>query len=767
MNSLPLTLTLVWAALWFATKTSALSVHVEYEGFGPKLLPAQTIAEATGRSVEAIESGLKAGRWGAHTRSGPVLLDWDEPSGGVRMVVPEGAAYGKFAVVRLQEAVGSEIGFPERPAGDVAGTLVPFCHRLVVETNAVLVPSNPPTREGDAVFWRVLIAGHGFLDRLICPHWFVPTQVDGGELVLEVATASQVGGRCRASMNGSDLGDAEWTGRGLHALRWRIPHGVIRSGSNRVEWAVQGVRGTSVYADRAELWLEGSDWPGGTLEVEALADGTMRIPVDGSIPTVVELGEAGVVRQMAPVHEVGGEGKGHIRWGVKRGERFWVVGSGGWQLPRRAWLGRGDQLYQGPAGSIRVVVPEGWTNCMPALEEAMAAEGYRARVHLLGEIQDGAGCGDGDPIALTRWLGRLAGMGKRPENVLLIGDGHMDVQQKLGEPGNYMPPKLESGPDGFKVDDTGLGDVDGDGWPEIIVSRIPVRDESECLSWLAKRSRWRLETRALGPGRRVLIASDAADPAGNFALDGQELALGHSRDWQVQSATFSDVGAGGIRESILAGLGGAADFVHYLGHGGRDRLGTGYLTAADLSFLPAIGRPSVLVGMTCGIGQFAIPQSDGLGEGLVRLQEGGAMAVWASTGTALSPTWRSLSRGWTKGLSRPDVYNLSDLVRFSIQHHREMGGEPSAVRNLVLLGDGLLPVSVEPKHPGLRLWVEDLGTRLLVGWTGGQPPFTLESFAELDNGIHEVVYQGWGRSIELNKRPGESRLFRVTGRAGL
>jgi Peptidase family C25 len=754
---------LIASFMSITTDAWATTVYVEYQGFGPKVIPVSVLSAVTGLGVDAIHTGVQNGRWAASARCGSLTLGWDEVLGMFRLVLPESAMFGHVAVVRLTDGAKSSNEAADREAGDWGGTVVPFRYRLVTETNAVLVPSNPPTRDGDAVFWRAMLPGHAVLDRLVCPEWMVSGGVDTAELVLEVAVPAEVGGRCRALVNGLDLGEVDWRGRGSQALRWRVPHGGVRTGGNRVEWVVSGERGSSIHADRAELWLEGFKWPTGTVEVEAMSDGILELPVKGEVPWIMESGPKGWAGRVRAGRREVAEGGVRLWWNVRRGERFWVVQPEGWEGPRGMRLSRGQKLYAGVRASVRVVLPDGWGDSARRIEEVLAQTGHRVRTHFLGEIRDGAGHGDGDPEALAQWLGTLVGMERGPETLVLIGDGHLDITGKLGSGPNPMPPRLETGPEGFWVGDTGLGDVDGDGWPEIVVCRVPVRTESECAAWLEKRERWMLGTEGWARGGRVLIAADGQDAAGDFERDGNDLASDLGTEWTVEKAMQSELGVAGVREALLSGMGGSADYVHYLGHGGRDRLGSGYLTVADLRNLPGVERAAVLVGMTCGIGQFAIPSTDGLGEALVRMPDGGAMAVWGATGTALSPAWRSLGKGWTAGLKSEAVHTLSDLIHASIDHHRAMGGDPGAVKHLVFLGDGLLPVPGGSVSHGIRLWVENEGGELVIGWTGGRGPFRLEHLMDPGSMTRAVAYEGYGRQVRYPIQSLEAGYFRVSG----
>lgn len=756
--------------LWFALvvhgsreSARATTVFAEFEHPGPAVLSAAALAAAAEVGTSEAESGLALGRWTAHGRGKALPLEWDRLAGVVRLVVPESLFHGRTAVVRFTDEEAPQSVPRERAAGETWGPEVAFRYALRMETNAVLVPANPPSWTGDAAYWRVLLPGHSVLDRLSCPGWVVPGGATTAELILRVGVPGMTQGRCTASLNGLGLGEAEWQGRGLSVLRWSIPEGVVVEGTNRVDWIVSGARGSVVHADQAELWIVSRGKVRGTRWVEATADGVLVLSAAEEGWTVLQAGPGGWRGRVRAEQRLDKDGNPEMRWAARAGEQFWIVDPGsGWRAPSRVWRNRGADLYGGPRMDVRVVLPVGWDGCAPALVETFARQGYRVRVHGLGSIRDGAGHGDADPEAMRNWLLKMAQAGAPPSVVVLIGDGHLDVKGVTEAGENHMPPLLESGLERFRAGDTGLGDLDGDGWPDVVVCRVPVRNEAECEAWLEKRARWFSAPIPSTEMVRALVVSDQPDAAGNFERDANELASGLGNHWAVHRALAPEVGVTGVRNALLEGFGGGADWVHYLGHGGRDRLGQGYLTALDLGSLPAVPRPPVLIGMTCGIGQFALPQSEGLAEALVRFKSGGAMAVWTSEGTALSPSWRSLGQGWVGSLTSGPAQTLADLVRGSIRHHRESGGDLEAVRSLVLLGDALLPVAGGDPLTELQTWTELEGEWLWLGWTGGEGPFRVEELTGWPPKPKRVVYEGSARLWRTPLAADDGRFYRVT-----
>lgn len=73
-------------------------------------------------------------------------------------------------------------------------------------------------------------------------------------------------------------------------------------------------------------------------------------------------------------------------------------------------------------------------------------------------------------------------------------------------------------------------------------------------------------------------------------------------------------------------------FVNYVGHGSPGVWRDNLLTAADALALTNIGRYPLFVAMTGLNGQFQHPELNPLASALMNAREGGAIAVWASSG---------------------------------------------------------------------------------------------------------------------------------------
>jgi hypothetical protein len=87
-----------------------------------------------------------------------------------------------------------------------------------------------------------------------------------------------------------------------------------------------------------------------------------------------------------------------------------------------------------------------------------------------------------------------------------------------------------------------------------------------------------------------------------------------------------------VKEALLNYLGQGPLLVNYLGHGGMMEWRGQVLTTDDAEGLLSGQRLPFFINMTCLNGFFQAPYGDTLAESLLKAENGGAVAVWTSSG---------------------------------------------------------------------------------------------------------------------------------------
>ena len=242
--------------------------------------------------------------------------------------------------------------------------------------------------------------------------------------------------------------------------------------------------------------------------------------------------------------------------------------------------------------------------------------------------------GDKTPQALRDFLLRARVYWQKPPRfVLLVGDASLDPRDYLGL-GNFdfVPTKLIDTAYLETASDDWFVDFHGDGLPQMAVGRLPVQTVAEAQLMVSKVVGYE---QSAGGMTGVMLVADMAAAAGDFDFEGASsdiaaLLPGGLSVAKVYRSQFADDDQ--VHTQILQGWNGGELLVNYSGHGSEDSWRGDTFTLTDAEALTnGLGLPFV-VSMTCLNGFFQDVYSDCLAEGLLKASQGGAVAVWASSG---------------------------------------------------------------------------------------------------------------------------------------
>jgi hypothetical protein len=159
------------------------------------------------------------------------------------------------------------------------------------------------------------------------------------------------------------------------------------------------------------------------------------------------------------------------------------------------------------------------------------------------------------------------------------------------------------------------------------IGRLPVRNASESARLVAKILGYESST----PPNSVLLVSDSSDGF-DFAAANNQL-----RAFIPVGASVSEIRRGTaddatIKKQLLSAISSGQKIVNYDGHGTVNQWRGNILANDDASALTNGQSLPLFVVMNCLNAYFIDPVLDSLGERLLRAENGGASAVWASAG---------------------------------------------------------------------------------------------------------------------------------------
>ncbi len=210
--------------------------------------------------------------------------------------------------------------------------------------------------------------------------------------------------------------------------------------------------------------------------------------------------------------------------------------------------------------------------------------------------------------------------------------------------------------------DDGLVDFDDDGVPELAIGRLPVQTVEEAATVVAKLVGY-AEASARGSWtREALFVADRQDGFDFTAQNGDMSALMTS-ELTVEELLLDQSDDTSLRHELLMRLNEGKLLVNYMGHGSTEVWSDGgLLTSADALGLTNGERLPVVLSMSCLNGFFQDLYTTSLAEALLKAEQGGAVAVWASSGLTAPRGQAVMNQEMIKTLFAAEHLTLGEAI---------------------------------------------------------------------------------------------------------
>jgi len=674
-------------ALWVAP-SGAAQVKVREDGL--YLVSSSNLARALNASEPTVRGWIAQGR--IKLSNAGQAVAWTAAAGNAGILFYGQAIDSLYTldnVYRVETVAGNKmmtsVGTPS--ASQAASV---FTETLKFEQDkfaATIVATDP---ESDYWFWA------GFIGDT--PGWSsktftleVPDVTGGGTLAVGFSGAAATDHAVEIWLNSHYVGSGSWSGLGAYVLSLPVDDSMLQSGANSVEVRALGTSQNMFYLDRFEVTFQ--RWTlavGDRLTLRAAKSGP--VAVDGFSVRAISVFD--ITNPQLPLRLSGtkivGTGAGYsVTFQAKKGSRYLAVAATA-ILAETAQAEPGTNLKGRDRVDYAVITtPTLAAGAAQALADYRKTTSLKTRVVLVDDIYTNFNFGIANPHALGSFL-RQAARSWGLRYAVLAGVGTLDYRDLLGLAEEQVPTLMTATPFGLYACDGCLGDFDGDGVPEVVVSRIPAGTGADLQAYVAKLKTYEQGTTTLGAAG-VLMLAGAADPnAGDFPAESDQVAALLPPAVAVEN--LSDYDLATARTLMFGRLEGDLGWMNYIGHGNIDRMSSGsgqdLMTTADVAGLQSAGMLPVVSALTCAVNRFEIPGYASLGEELVLQPGGGAIAAWAPTGLSLDAAAVQLDESLFKVVFRSNEPVLGDAVRRSLQGN---GGIPPFMRRIYnLLGDGAL-----------------------------------------------------------------------------
>jgi hypothetical protein len=150
--------------------------------------------------------------------------------------------------------------------------------------------------------------------------------------------------------------------------------------------------------------------------------------------------------------------------------------------------------------------------------------------------------------------------------------------------------------------------------------------------------------------------------------------------WSVYRGQAGDAAA---RTAILGSINEGKLIINYMGHGAVDLWKSSVLTASDADSLTNGSALPLVVSMTCLNGYFHTPYVESLAEALLKAQNGGAVAIWTSSGLTDPAGQLQMNKGMAQFLFNGEGLTLGEAA----SQAKAATNDQDVRRSWVLFGD--------------------------------------------------------------------------------
>ena len=443
--------------------------------------------------------------------------------------------------------------------------------------------------------------------------------------------------------NGVELGTAFYNGWENDTTSFTVSAGDLVEGDNTVTVVAEGgasdislidvLRLTyshtyTVDSDSLEFTVEGQGALGQPLTIDGFSNALIQV-ADVTDPLQTQLLDV-VVQQEAVGYS--------ITVGVPgAGTRTLLALTEDQIKSPAAVVANGVSSWHEDSGAEVVMIAYGdFVASVEPLKALRESQGYSVALVAVEDLYDEFAFGAKTPWAIRDFLEKANSDWQTPPRfVLLVGDASSDPRDYMAfGQSDFIPTwmvetaLLETASDDWFVD------FDLDGVPDLAIGRLPVRTVQETNAAIAKILAYEAD-----PGgawqQQALMVADENDAQIDFEGITSTLKTLLPDDWTVEEILKGQSGAATNAE-LLAKLNEGQQLVNYIGHGSTEIWGD-LLSSSDIANLSNGAKLPFFVSLTCLNGFFHDIYTESLAESLIRSEQGGAIAVWASSALNSSP----------------------------------------------------------------------------------------------------------------------------------
>ena len=283
------------------------------------------------------------------------------------------------------------------------------------------------------------------------------------------------------------------------------------------------------------------------------------------------------------------------------------------------------------AADLLIVSHRSFIPALTPLVTLRGQQGVNAKIVDVEDVYDEFNYGEHSPYALRSFLQTAVNdWTTAPRWLLLVGDASVDPRNYLAFGSfDFVPTKIVPTAQLKTASDGWFTDFNQTGLEQIATGRLAARTPADAATMVGKIVAYDAQPPGAWSNTALLIAdqNDGAD------FQGETATIVGMLPAQLTTSTLDVTAPATDHVTLLDQLNSGKLIVNYLGHGSVDVWSNdGFFTSADAQALTNGGLTPFFIGMDCLNGFFHDVYQTSLAETLLLNPQGGAVAVWASSG---------------------------------------------------------------------------------------------------------------------------------------
>ncbi len=529
------------------------------------------------------------------------------------------------------------------------------------------------------------------------------------------------------AVNGATLGDVNFSGQQEGKAGLAVPAGILTNGANTITLSAQQGANDLSMVDYIDVSFPHTF----TAESDLLkftADAGESVTVAGFLHPPTRLVDiTNPVQPFEVAYRTSTQSGSYalqasVPWTVPGAHTLLALSDAQLASPVAMVTHHPSNLHRPQSGAEVVVLtaPQFAAQIQP-LAALHKAEGKSVALVSVDDVYDEFNFGERTPYAIRNFLSTATATWKnKPHYLLLAGDASVDPRDYLGFGFfDFMPTKVVVTAELKTASDDWFSDFDNTGFAKIATGRLPARTTADAQTMVGKIVNYANGQAASWTNQSLMVA-DLDDPTVNFSQAAQSVQKMLPQSMNVTDVFASTVGPATAKQDILASINAGQLLVNYNGHGSVEIWsGSDLFDDTTASSLTNGNELPVFVIMNCLNGFFHDVMTESLAESLMLARNGGAVAVWASSGlTAPDPQFQMDQTLMKTLFSQPSIA-LGDAVLFA----KSGIGDQDVRKTFILFGDPLMRL----KTPGGLTQITNHTTQ-----TNNQPQPSAPSGAKLE-----------------------------------